>query len=699
MERIEILVHEARGIRRDGYIIEQGVPVEGLRAAEVDLLGVFDESGAAVPAGIEAESLDPNGMVRWLRLSLPVDVAANSRRTYTLADAGIVGDVRRLTVETSPGAIRVENGRFSACFWDQGTLKVSGPSGTVIDGQIDFSLQGDVRSKYGRLIPVKYQPGEFRIVTASPTRIHIANKGRYLALEPKETFLSETQHYDVDLEFIIHADSPVIKYRWRITNHMRFNCNYMWLSQYAIKFPLRGGSVAVSGARSPEGDKLADWAHINTPGGSLGIAFPQQEWFGRGAGISMSDGWLMQGGINPPVDGGFGERSPSIWRQFYYGMSRTFEGALVIDGTEEQARAEAKPIPLVLPGQYYSDLGILPENGALLTWGPWKDVVARTAENLLKRQWKGTLWCGEWWREWDVVTNQGTQETHSGNSGLGVLYHFYRTGDWRFWESAKMSYYYTFDIQFCKQEDGPGPYMHTRRFMLDHQEWFHPRYQRISTLVKVGHLLGDTISREKVLWYLRWWGDNYVAEDGAPMAANPNGSKSKCNEAAMSNFAESLCYAYEETGDNWFLEKAMLLGDWVIKGFDTDTTGQFIHNDNDTRYVLRGLIALCQVTEYRKFIDAFCRIALWTARYKGSVPNHLWFLAQAYKWSGDEEILAGLKRLVDYLLAQENPEEPGAFLQPQIGSVPPYPDCIWDDFYTKKAVVSYLPFVAGVLGL
>lgn len=62
------------------------------------------------------------------------------------------------------------------------------------------------------------------------------------------------------------------------------------------------------------------------------------------------------------------------------------------------------------------------------------------------------------------------------------------------------------------------------------------------------------------------------------------------------------------------------------------------------------------------------------------------------------ETLAGLRRLVDYLLAQESPDEPGAFLQPQEGSVPPYPDCIWDDFYTKKAIVSYLPYVAGVLG-
>lgn len=635
MEPISILVNEARGIARRDYIVEQGIPVTDLAPAAVERLGVFDDTGARVAAGIEVESVDPNGSARWLRLSMPVDLEAGTQRAYALREAEPPQSAPRLTVENSAGEITVSNGHLNARFSRQGGIRVVGPSGTVLNGEIDFSLEGDVRSKYGRLIPVKYEPGEFRVVSSSPTRIHIANKGKYLALEPKETFLSQKQRYDVEIEFVIHVGSPVIRYRWRITNHMEFNCNYMWLSRYAVRFPLPTGSKAASGEPSPEGDKYADWAPISTPGGSIGVAFPRSEWFGRGAGIRVEDGWAMQGGINPPVDGGFGERSPSIWRQFYYGMSRTFEGALVVGGSEEQVKAEARPIPMVLPAQYYSDTEVLPEEGAEVTWGPWEEVVRRTAENLLKRQWKGTLWCGEWWREWDVVTNQGTQETHSGNSGLGVLYHFYRTGDWRFWESAVMSYYYAFDIQFCKQEDGPGPYMHTRRFMLDHQEWFHPRYQRISTLIKVGHLLGDTVSRDKVLWYLRWWGDNYVADDGAPMVPRSDGSKGKCNEAAMSNFAESLCYAYQETGESWFLEKAMLLGDWVIRGFETDTTGQFIHNDNDTRYVLRGLIALCQITGYRRFVDAFCRIALWTARFRGTVPNHLWFLAQAYKWSQD----------------------------------------------------------------
>jgi hypothetical protein len=353
---------------------------------------------------------------------------------------------------------------------------------------------------------------------------------------------------------------------------------------------------------------------------------------------------------------------------------------------------------LVLSPEYYSQLGILPEDGGPITWGEWKDVTARSAENLLKTQWKGTLWCGEWWREWDVVTKQGTQETNSGNSGLGVLYHFYRTGDWRFWESSRMAYYYTFDIQFCKQEDGPGPYMHTRRFLLDFQEWFHPRYQRVGTIFKAGHLFCDRVSREKALWYLGYWRDNYIAGDGAPMVPGSNGTKSRCNESAMSNFAESLCYAYIETGDAYFLEKAKMLGDWVIRGFAEDTTGMFIHNNNDTRYVQRGMIALCQVTKDPKYIDAFCRIAEWTvSRQDDYVPNHLWFLSQAYKWSGSKTILDGLMRWVDDILAHEGKDDPGAFHIPQTNSIPPYPDCTWDDFYTKKAAVSYLPLVASVL--
>ncbi|MEI6915089.1 MAG: hypothetical protein WCL39_08155 [Armatimonadota bacterium] len=702
MNSIKILINESRGINRENYIISQGIPIKGFEPADVDRLSIVDDNGKSVAARVEIESIDPVGNVDWVSVALPVTLAAGQRKEFTLAISDVSPSrLSGLVVSRDDDGIHVANDRFDALFGPSGWLEIKTSKGIVVKGNMDFSLRSDVRSKYGRLIMVNYEPGEFEIISASSGRVHIVNRGQYTALEPKAVHISKSQRYDVDLEFILQADSPVIRYRWRITNHMKFNCKHMWLSQYAIRFPVGVTSIVTSGEGSPEGDKSGGWAQLRTTGGALGVAFPHWDWFGKGAGIAVENGTLMQGGINPPVDGGFGGRSPDIWRQFFYGMSRTFEGALVIDGTEDQVKSEAYPIPLVLSPEYYSECGTLPEKGGPVTFGIWKDVVDRAAENLLRTQWKGTLWCGEWWREWDTITNQGTQETHSGNAALGVLYHFYRTGDWRFWESAKMSYYYAFDIQFCKQEDGDGPYMHTRRFMLDSQGWFHPRYQRVGTLLKVGHLLADKVSRDKVLWYLRYWGDNYVAEDGAPMAPDDHGGKGKCDESAMSNFAESLCFAYKETGDEFFLEKAKLLGDWVIRGFDTDTTGEFIHNNNDTRYVQRGLMALCEVTKDSKYIDAFCRIARWTVTRSNSgdyVPNHLWFLSQAYEWSGDKEIANGLMRFVEYFLDHESKDEPGVFLQPQIGSIPPYPDCVWDDFYTKKAIVSYLPLVASVLG-
>src|SRR5690606_37559454 len=123
--------------------------------------------------------------------------------------------------------------------------------------------------------------------------------------------------------------------------------------------------------------------------------------------------------------------------------------------------------------------------------------------------------------------NLGIEETNSGNTALGPLYHFYWTGDWRFWEAAKMAFLYTWDIQFCKREDGFGPYMHTRRFLLDHQEWFHPRYQRVGGMIRGSYFFGDSQAREKVIWFLRFWGDNYVAEDGAPLTPNSDGTKTK----------------------------------------------------------------------------------------------------------------------------------------------------------------------------
>ena len=708
MKPIEILVSESRGVDRKSYIVEQGVPVPGISREQAAKLAVFGEAGERVPANVQVESVDPAGNVKWVLVSLPVDVAAGKQKKFTLKedDGSAVGDKLQVSIGSSIWRM-IKTKYFTVEFTDPGVIRVTTEAGKVLDGSVGFDIRSDARSSVGNCRPVYYEPLGYEIIERTDKRVRVLLRGKYRAWKPKNYTYDDFQRYDADVEFTVYADSPVIRFKWCITSLMKFNCSYMWLDRYVLTLPLAEGSAVTGGNVVPDEDKFADWAGVDTPGGSLAMTFPLYEWLGAGAGIEVKDGKIGQGGINPPPDGGFGGKTPDIHRKFYYGMSRTFEGSLVVDGSADQVQAEIKHIPLILTPQHYSDCGTLPEAGSQVTFGPWKDEVQNAADVLLDTQWKGTLWYGEWWRETDIDHNLGVEETNSGNSAIGPLNHFYRTGDWRFWESAKMSYYYTYDLQFCKRPDGWGPYMHTRRFLLDQQEWFHPRYQRVGGMIRCSHFFGDKVYRDKVVWYLRFWGENYVAEDGAPMA--PHGDtrggpptadqKSKCTESAMSNFADSLMYAYSETADEWFLGKAKLIADWVVRGTEADLD-EFAGNSNSTRYILRGLLQLCQVTGDQRYIDTFCKIAEWTVNSPtfeyGThyVAFHFYYACQAYKWCGRKEILHGILKLAKWVLSRESKDRPGTYPFPQRNQ---YPTTNWICIYDNKAIVSYLPVLASTL--
>lgn len=698
MRPIEMLVTDVHDIPRANAVVEQGVPTVPISLDEARRLAVLDENGRAVPATVQVEGTDQDGRVRWLLVSFAVSLAAGEQRRFYLGEGECPSEAG-LEVNEGSSSISVVTPRFSLEFTDPGSIRLSTRDGTILAGGVDFELRSDARSAVGNLRPVQFEPHGYRITERSDRRIRILFTGRYRAWTPKSFQIDPAQRYDAEVEFTVYADSPVIRLRWRITNLMQFNCPYMWLDRYLLSLPLAEGARVVDGDRAGADRRFDRWVQVGTPGGVVATTFPLRDWLGAGGGIEVDNQRILQGGVDPPPDGGFGGTSPDIHRMFFYGMSRTFEGSLLVGASREEILSELRPLCIVVPPEHYSACGELPENGGEVTFGPWQDVVDRAASHLLDTQWKGTLWWGEWWRERDIDHDLGVEETNSGNSALGPLYHFYRTGDYRFYESAKMSYYYTYDIQFCKRSDGHGPYMHTRRFLLDHQEWFHPRYQRVGGMIRPSHLFADPRVREKVIWYLRLWGERYIADDGAPLVPNRDGSLTRATERAMSNVAEAMMYAYIETADSWFLDKARRIGDWIVRSIEDDVD-TFAENSNSTRYILRGLLLLCRLTNERRYRDAFVSLAEWTVNAPtfdyGThyVAFHFYYACEAYKMSKRRDILLKILDLAKWVLSRESHESPGTypFLQEN-----QYPAARWICIYDNKAIVSYLPVLASTL--
>ena len=722
MESVPITVRESRGVPRERFVIEQGVPVPPLSPSEVENLTILDAAGEPVPCDISIEGTDQDGQARWLLVTLPVSLEAGAERRFTLSNGPKAAQCPGVELQESAGSITISTPHLTLEFHQPDGIRLRTQKGPALDGRLWMDLRSDARSTVGGLRPAELHPEGFRVLERSAGRVRVLFTGAYVAVRPKAIELDPSQRYDVEAEFVVTAFSPVVRLRWRITDRMRFNCSYMWLDRYVLGFTLAQGAESVSGDVAPGGGWFRRWATVRTPGGRLTLTAPFADWIGRGAGVEASAERIGHGGICPPPDGGFGGHSPDIWRKFFNGMSRTFEGSLLLDASAAAIASELQPLPLILPPEHYSRCGELPESGLTPSFGPWKEVVDRAAQWLLDAQWKGTLWFGEWWREIDVDHNLGIEETNSGNAALAPLYHFYRTGDWRFWECAKLSYLYTWDVQFCKSEDGNGPYMHTRRFLLDHQEWFHPRYQRVGGVIKPSHLFADSRAREKVIWMLRWWADRYFDVDGAPMLPDRSGRMERLTERAMAIIGDSMALAYTETGDASFLDLSRRIGDWVVStiaaegwlpdnpgpssapgssietGFVADTASK--ENSNSTRYILQGLLPLCRLTGDPRYRDTYVRLAKWTLyspRFEFGTHYfafHFALASHAYRMSGDREILRGIVDIVKWVLSCESAEAPGTYPFLQRYQVPP---ARWICSYDNIAITAYLPVLASVL--
>src|SRR6185295_5569451 len=107
---------EDGGVARRSVLVEQGVPIAPMARAEVAHLAVLDRSNRAVPAGIEIEGVGPDGRVRWLRISLALDLQPWEKRDFDLVRDSVPSQPPLLKTQTEGERILVESGDYQAIF-------------------------------------------------------------------------------------------------------------------------------------------------------------------------------------------------------------------------------------------------------------------------------------------------------------------------------------------------------------------------------------------------------------------------------------------------------------------------------------------------------------------------------------------------------------------------------------------------------
>jgi len=537
----------------------------------------------------------------------------------------------------------------------------------------------------------------------SPHHATILLRAVYTKNQRKATStIEDGRRFDCELRLHVSSLSPSIRFAWRITNLTGVK---MWLEQYALDLPL-----ATSATRLPDStDKTLRMRLGNNSLLAVNADFIDD--LGTGAGMRIEKGnRFLHGGLAMPPDGGVNSgKVPDIHRLWYHGMSRTFEGAIVMSGDPASV---LHPVDLVLPGQYYSDTKALPEAGDPVTFGEFEQPIQKAAEWLLRTQWRGTLWWGEWYREWDETRNMGVEEASNGHSALAPLYHYWRTADHRFLACARRSFFYTIDVQLSKSTDAQGRMFHTRRHLFDELDWIHARYQRATGSLIASHVFLHSSARKEVIRTVRDFYDHMFV-NGVPYDWNTRANKRSDSEVGVdtSNFMEALAMCYRESGDRRFLDDALAMSRFTAARFKE--RGKRRNDDwnwNLTNYVLRGLVTLYETSgdpEVRDLAASIARITLDNSSTNGMelkdgigggelhfVFYHAWISTRIAKFAPDgRELIAKLLPIVRREVARQRRD--GLFTLDR-GTESGAPTR-WISYYEAKSLVGYVPVLAAHL--
>ena len=722
---------------RRGYVVEQGVPVVPMKPEEIEGLRLVDEEAGIVPAGIEPDGGNERGDTVWLRVCASVDVGAGEERRFTLVrGAGAEQRQCGLEIAETSGEVSVKTAHYALRVTDPGGIVLRSDAGELLNGDVRFQLWPDARSIVGagagtcRL--AHFIADGWSVEEQSDSRCLIVLKGRVPKFAPYTGDVNNfdpVAQFDCELELICHAFSPVIRFRWRIENHTVWQA---YLERYALALPLAGGAAVESGERSDDG-KFLRWVQASLPGGTLAMTANFVEALGAGAGINVerrqnlgevnvdevarfagegifeahkylaaeSDTGsgldLVQGGVNPPPDGNMAAENPEVHRLFYLGMGRTFDGALLVNCTQEQVEAELEPIYFELEPDYYSKVGALPEQGDPVYFGAFEDKVFAAAEWLLKKQWRGTLWWGEWWREYDVYRKLGVESTANGNNPLGPLYHYWRTGDSRMVECGKRSMEFQYDVQLSKRRTGLGPFFQCRRFLIDKMEWVHMRYQRIDGPMKMAHFLGDRRLRTKIIDAMRTYSNNLVMPNGGPGygEGGPHGKRVLAG-SDCTNFGEVLNICYRETGEEQFLDMAKKMARWTIRTMDRWNWDEYVGNSYGWHFLMRGMLATIKSTGNKRYRDWYIDMAHKNMTYPLEKIEFVhwmnWIIVEAERMTGDVWMLDVLHHHTMELLKKE--QHDGGIRNNCKYPWSKWPSK-WDYIYDTKGIVAYIPVMAA----
>lgn len=698
---------ERDGLARSATFVAQGIPIHPLAREEAQTLRLRRADGRPLAAYVEPESWDENGKIRWLRIGALLDVPARGTVAVELIHdrpAPAAG----LAVRREGGTLMVQTPYYSFEAQAPGYIRLSSQGRELLSGMWSVDVVGDARAILWGAYYRSFEPQAVELAESTQNQATVVLRGFVGKNQRKAPDQPEPEsRLDCELRFHLNRLTPEIRFDWRLTN---LTGTKTWLQRYALRLPLASAAIGhMLGRHSLQ-------IHMQQRVLAATADFIQE--LGEGAGIEVvtqeGQSYLALGGLNMPPDGGFYEGAvPKVHRLFYHGMSRTFAGALIPGGSAQAAHEAFHKMDLVLPAQYYSDIGVLPEQGDPVTFGEFKPAIFKAAEQLLKTQWRGTLFWGEWYREWDETRNIGVQEASNGHSPLAPLYHYWRTGDARFLYCARRSAEFVWDVQLFKGSDGAGPIFHTRRHLFDELDWIHPRYQRATGGLLASHVFLDGRARREIIDTIRSFHTRLFDEGGAPHDWDRLARRRTPGEAGVdtSNFMEALVWCYRETGDADFLRWALQMSRWTaarwklagkIKGDDW--------NWNLTNYVLRGLLAVYQATGdslVRDLAQEICRATLdnpspHIKQLKNGVGGgelhfvfyHAWLSTAVSRFSPDgPQLVAKLLEVVQREVARQR--EDGQF--PIDHGFESGLKTRWTSYYDLKALVAYVPVLSARL--
>ena len=192
-EKIEFTIQERNGVNVENFLIQRGIPLkDGVLKESEDIYVEDKETGQAVLSQTRVMETYHSGYVKWLLVSMSVDMMPGETRSYAIKK-GSVDIESKISYTEKNGVITINNGIIKSTFDNSGLLSIYFKGEEILDnkGAVSVCIEDEER----------YTPtnGKAEIIDAGPVFVKVRVSSGYgdSPMQTEQTYTIVNESYGI----------------------------------------------------------------------------------------------------------------------------------------------------------------------------------------------------------------------------------------------------------------------------------------------------------------------------------------------------------------------------------------------------------------------------------------------------------------------------------------------------------------------